>query len=175
MEKMQRLNPLYRVSTRLGMTFVVLCSSLPAYAQLDRASDQVVAGRVANFRFADPGELTITVNLIGSVRSPGRYEISRSIDLMDLIALAGGWTELADLANVHVNRVAGSGDLGQRIDLKLNLADFQNISRSYLVLQHGDFIFVGSKSGVTVQDVLSWVTTAAILTTTYITIINRQR
>jgi hypothetical protein len=167
--------PLHKVRTVFAVVLLVVCPGLTAYSQLERAPEQLLDGRVANFRFAEPGELTITVNLVGAVRTPGRYEISRSIDLMDLIALAGGWTELADLTNVHINRPGTDGDIGQRTDLKVNLSDFQNISRRYLVLQHGDFIYVGEKSGVSVQEIMTWVTTAAILTTTYFTIIDRQR
>jgi len=167
---------MHRLGTFVGVILGLLFLALPAYAQIDRPPAQVLGGEsVANFHFAGPGELTITVNLIGAVRSPGRYEISRSIDLMDLFSLAGGWTELADLADVHVSRLAGSPESGERKDLRMNLTDFQNISRSYLTLQHGDLIYIGSTSGVTLQDVLSWVTTAAILTTTYFTIIDRQR
>ena len=174
MEKMRRPKALHSRGAYLGGVFIVLCIASSAYSQLEPAAQQAQEGRVANFRYAEASELTITVNLIGAVRSPGRYEISRSIDLMSLIALAGGWTETADLTEVHINRLSGSGELGERKDLKLNLYDFQNVSRSYLTLQHGDFIFVGSKTGITATEVLSWVTTAAILTTLYFTIIDRN-
>jgi hypothetical protein len=160
----------------VGLMITVLCAALPLHAQMDRSSDQKLGGgEAANFRFAEPGELTIIVNIVGSVHTPGRYEISRTIDLMDLISLAGGWTEAANLQDVHINRLAGSGDTGVRVDLKLDLSDYQSLSRSYLALQHRDFIYIGTKSGFTMQDALNWVTTAAILTTTYFTIANRSK
>jgi hypothetical protein len=160
----------------VGSVLMLLCVSLPLHAQLERSSDQKLGGgEAANFRFAEPGELTIIVNIVGSVHTPGRYEISRTIDLMDLISLAGGWTETANLSDVHINRLAGSGDTGVRVDLKLDLSDYQSLSRSYLALQHRDFIYIGTKSGFTVQDALNWLTTVAILTTTYFTISNRTK
>jgi hypothetical protein len=175
MEKTQRPRGLNSRIVGIGGILVLLCSASTSLAQLDLAADQTQGGRVANYRFADASELTITVSLIGAVRQPGRYEISRSVDLMNLLALAGGWTEMADLSDVHVNRAVGGGEMGERRDLKLDFADFQNVSRSYLTLQHGDFIYVGTKSGVNIDRILSWVTTGAIIATTYFTIVDRQR
>lgn len=144
------------------------------YAQME-ASGLLQEGRVANYRFAEQGELSITICLVGAVRSPGRYEISRSIDLLNLLALAGGWTDQADMADVRINRLAPSGDQNVRRNFRMDLTDFQRIDRSYLTLQQGDYIFIGTKSGITAQEVLNYVTTAAILVTTYLTISNQLK
>ncbi len=172
---MQQPKGLNNRITGIVIALLLPCSASVTSAQSNQGAEQLQEGSVANFRYADPSELTITVSLIGEVRQPGRYEISRSVDLMNLLALAGGWTEAADLADVHINRASGVGDMGERRDLKLNLNDFQNISRNYLALQHGDFIYVGRVSGINVDRVLSWVMTVGILVTTWITVADRQR
>ncbi len=175
MEKTRRPKRLNSRVIAIGSALVLLSSVSTVYGQLDLGTQQMQGEKVANYRFADAGELTIIVNLIGAVRQPGRYEISRSIDLLSLFALAGGWTEMADLEDVQINRGAGGGKTGEPRKLKLDFSDIQNLSRSYLTLEHEDFIYVGTKSGVNMDRILSWVTTGAILATTYFTIVDRQR
>ncbi|MBP1648984.1 MAG: hypothetical protein H6Q30_2429, partial [Bacteroidetes bacterium] len=59
----------------------------------------------SNYYFAKPNELTIVVNVIGNVTRPGRYEISKSIDLVNLIALAGGATVDGTLSEIKITRL----------------------------------------------------------------------
>jgi hypothetical protein len=44
----------------------------------------------SNFCFAKENELTIIVRVLRFVQCPSRYEISNSIDLVNLMAFAGG-------------------------------------------------------------------------------------
>lgn len=145
-----------------------------ANAQIGQAASLLQEGRVANYRFASEGELTITVGLVGAVRMPGRYEVTRSVDVLDLLALAGGWTEPADLADVKINRLVGGSDKGLRQTVNLDLSNFQNIQRTYLSLQDGDYVYVGSTTGITTQEVVSYITAIAVLVTTYVTLTNTR-
>jgi hypothetical protein len=158
-----------------GLFFLLLSFAIVSQAQLEQIPGLSAEGKVANYRFADQGELPITVCLVGAVRLPGRYEISRSIDLLNLLALAGGWTELADLRDVRINRLPGTGDQNVRKYFKLDLTDFQEVARTSLTLQHGDYIYIGARSGITAGEVLSYVTTAAILVTAYITVLDHVK
>ena len=55
------------------------------------ADAQPVAGQgVAVYRFAEPGQPVIAVDLWGSIRQTGRYFIPPEMGLLDLITLAGG-------------------------------------------------------------------------------------
>ena len=63
-----------------------------------------------NFYFARPNDLTIIVNVIGFVERPGRYKIASSIDLINLISLAGGPTPKASLSKVTVIHNDGKGE-----------------------------------------------------------------
>jgi hypothetical protein len=170
MQKMRR--PQWWISLLTGLVLLLPCLHETASAQgLNDETMMQNNGRVANFRFADPSELTIIVSLLGAVGQPGRYEISRSVDLMNLLALSGGWTDAADLSDVHIGRMSGN----MRVDLKLDLGDFEGISRASVPLQHGDFIYVGKKSSFNADKIITWVTAVAILATTYITVSDRQR
>ena len=86
-----------KCALRLSLFVLVLTlAGSVARAQLDQLgqsgllSATSVQQTTSNFYFAKPNELTIIVNVIGFVQKPGRYEISKSIDLVNLIALAGG-------------------------------------------------------------------------------------
>lgn len=160
------------VLATLALLTIVAGSS--AHAQIGQVPGLMQEGRVANYRFAAEGELSITIGLVGAVRMPGRYEVSRSMDILDLLALAGGWSELADLSDVKINRLVGGGsEKGVRQTVTLDLSDFQAIQRNYLALQDGDYVYVGTRSGLTAQEVVSYVTAIGVLVTVYVTISSR--
>lgn len=167
-----------RVRSKFNSAIVLVLSVIPIAPsfgqQVGQASDILQDGKVANYRFAGDGELTITIGLVGAVRMPGRYELSRSVDMLDLLALAGGWSELADLGDIKINRLVGRGEKGLRQTVSLNLTSFQDIQRTYLTLQDGDYVYVGTKTGITTQEVISYITAVAVLVTTYLTIANRR-
>ncbi len=159
-----------------GIALLLLLASAvgSAQGQLDQMQGLLPEGRISNYRFASPGELTITVGLVGAVRPPGRYEVSRSVDLLDLLALAGGWTEFADLSEVSINRIVAGSDKGVRQTVVFDLSDFKELQRTTLALQSGDYVFIGTSRGITTSEIISYVTAVAVLVTTYITITNRN-
>jgi hypothetical protein len=164
---------LHRGLLALGwVALAFIANANGVYAQLEQRQGLLQEGSVANYRFAEPGELSITVCLVGAVRLPGRYEISRSIDLMNLLALAGGWSEQADLSDVRISRVASPGDPNVRRSYTLDLRDYQEIQGTYLTLQQQDYIFVGMRTGITGQEILGYLTAAAALVTMYVTLTN---
>jgi len=129
----------------------------------------------ANYRFAESNELTIIVNLLGAVQKPGRYEISRTIDLPNLLSLAGGGSENADLSHVRITRVLRTTTRTERRELMVNIEDLTKTQDGDMVLNDGDFVFVPRSGGLSVQEVVSYVTTAALLTTAVLTIINQTK
>jgi len=137
--------------------------SLPqAQAQFERANiGSGNVGATANYRYAEANEFPITVTLLGAVARPGRYEISRKIDLVNVLALAGGWQQNADMSDVRVSRERMAGEEGARTELRLDLEDLTEISPRYLQLQDGDCVYVGTTTQVTLPLVLSIVSSAA--------------
>jgi hypothetical protein len=132
-------------------------------------------GATSNFHFAQPNELTIAVSLLGEIRMPGRYEISRGINLLDLLALAGGWTENSKRSDVMITRIVQVGQKVERTQMQVDLSDFTRVPESQLTLEQGDIINVGRSSTLTFGDVALYLSTAAVVTTAVITILNYQQ
>jgi len=154
------------ISILVGIAIFAFCWVTPGYAQLDRTA--LPPGATANYRFAEPNEFPITVTLLGAVRNPGRYEISRKIDLINLIALGGGWLENADLSEVHISRLREIGTQSDRFDIKLDLEDETNMAQTFVELQEGDCVYVGVSRGLSLPLLLSIVSaTAAVATAVF--------
>ncbi len=165
----------------LVQSIILLCASLfgvctSSLAQYERVNTgALTAGATANYRFAEASELSITVTLLGSVQRPGRYEISRKIDLVNLLALAGGWTENADMSDVRITREKTSNDPMSRFQIRLDLENVSDLSPKYLELQDGDVVFVGQSTPVTIPLMISIVSSAAsvAIAVAYFTVVNR--
>ena len=127
-------------------------------------------GGTTNFRFAEPNELTIVVALLGEVQKPGRYEISRTINLLDLIALAGGFTPASDPRDVKITRTTGSGGRTERREFSVDLDAPTRLTEEAISLQQGDFIYIGRASSITADRIIQYVTAAVVLLTAYVTI-----
>jgi len=156
-----------KVVIALGIS-LILADQTTAVAQTQASS-------TTNYRFAETNELTIVVNLLGAVRNPGRYELSRSIDLVNLLALAGGQQESADLSDVRITRTMRTSSRVERREIRVNVEKFNAVDETDLVLNQGDIIYVSYQSGVKFSDVLTYLTTAAVLTTAIVTVINQTR
>jgi hypothetical protein len=59
----------------------------------------------AFYYISKPGEITMSINLWGMVKQPGRYEVPISTDMVQLLSYAGGPMREADLAGVLVTRI----------------------------------------------------------------------
>ena len=68
----------------------VLAGCLTASAQEFGRIDNLINTGTAYYAFAQPGEATVQVIVLGSVAAPGVYEIGISVDLGQLLALSGG-------------------------------------------------------------------------------------
>jgi protein involved in polysaccharide export with SLBB domain len=150
--------------------------AVPALAQFrGENTGAVTAGATANYRYAEANEFPITITLLGSVARPGRYEISRKIDLVNLLALAGGWLENADMSDVRISREKTASEAGVRSELRLDLKDLTGVSPTFLQLQDGDCVYVGSRTPVTFPLVLSLIGSAATvaMAVAYFTVLKR--
>lgn len=136
------------------------------------AQEQVGGSSTTNYHFAEPNELTIIVNVLGGVQRPGRYEISRTIDLMNLLSLAGGVVENGDLDKVRVTRTVKTATRVERKEITIDLSDLTRVSEAELLLNPGDYVFVPQSRPILFQDVLTYVTTIALLTISVISVVN---
>jgi polysaccharide export outer membrane protein len=82
------------------------------------------------------------VTVLGEVQKPGQVEIppEGGLDLLGAIALAGGYTRVADPGNVIVRRVINGRDVVARVDAK-RLARDTKVGE--FIVQPGDRISVG--------------------------------
>lgn len=150
-----------------------------ASAQIDQSallSATSVASSTSNYYFAKPNELTIIVNILGFVQRPGRYEISSTIDLMNLLSLAGGPSPEGSLSDVKISRLVKIVDgRYERKEFRLNLESLPKVSSAELVLQPGDIIQIERTGWANFRDVFSVVISAAVLTSAVASVINLTR
>lgn len=91
------------------------------------------------------------VGVMGEVRGPGIYPIDPTVDLLELIQLAGGFTQFAKSDQVRIIRE------GQMINLNVQRALEGAANLGDLMLQSGDNIVVPRKSTVNINTVLGFV------------------
>jgi len=128
-----------------------------------------------NYSIAKPGELTMQINIWGMINHPGRYEVSIATDLVQLVSYAGGPQPDADLTAVKITRFIKTETGVSRAQFLVNLNDLYRVNESSLVLQPGDTIFFDRTSWSTIRDVLSVVTTVAVLTASVTTVVQYAR
>jgi hypothetical protein len=124
----------------------------------------------SNYHFAEPNELTINVSVMGAVRTTGRYEISRTLNLLDVIALAGGWQDYADEDDVTITRFIAPGVSEGRKEMRVDLSDLTALKDGELTLENGDIVFVGGSARSFFDDALQYLTAIGVMITTYLLI-----
>lgn len=146
-----------------ALIIVALCDF--SYAQGERHPTPTVVGSfTTNYYFAKPSELTITVDVLGAVLRPGRYEISNKVNLVNLLALAGGTATDGSLNEVRITRLIETEGGVKVSELKVNLDEISHVSPDELVLHPGDVIQVDRTGWSTFRDVFSAVVSLAIIT-----------
>jgi len=155
----------------LSMAFFCAVSTLSAQGRESGVSlYQPTFATPANYSVAKPGELTMQVNIWGLVTHPGRYEVSISTDLIQLLSYAGGPAPDARLDAVKVTRFLKTESGISKSEVFVNLEDLYRVNDASLILQPGDTIFIDHTSWSTFRDVLSIVTTVAVVTATVTTV-----
>lgn len=159
----------------LGMFFFCV----PSFAQLSESGLAPTtlpnASTASYYYIAKPGELTMQVNVWGFVRNPGRYEVPSSTDLIQLLSLAGGPSVGADLDDVKVTRFVRSDTVVSRSEYRVNLKELYKVDQGKLVIYPGDTVFLDHSSWLTIRDMFSVITTAAIITSAVAQVINITR
>jgi len=142
------------------LLFLSLLGVAPGFAQLNQWSTT----SPTNYYFAKPNELTLIVSVVGFVQRPGRYEISSSIDLVNLMALAGGATPDGAMNDVKLTRITETaGQVRTRV-IHLNLEDISTFTVNDLKLQPGDIIQVDRTGWSAFRDTFTVVVGVAVVT-----------
>jgi hypothetical protein len=128
------------------------------------------------YSISKPGEFTIEVNIWGSVRSPGRYEVGTSTDLVQLVSYAGGPTPDASLTDVRVTRfIKREGGSITKQQFEVNLEDLYKADDTKLGLFPGDTIYLDHTGSTVLRDAISYLTSAAVVTSAIASIIIASR
>lgn len=107
------------------------------------------------YKLTKPGEYSITVNIWGYVRVPGRYEIPSDCDIVQLISFAGGPANHADVENIKLYRIRPDSGISSKQDLTMiNLEDILKSKNRPMLLQHNDTIVLDPTSYPFWMDVL---------------------
>lgn len=147
------------------------CSLLQAQTSQSGLVSALPGGSLANYTFAKPGDLTIIINVWGNVEKPGRYEISSTMNLINLLSLAGGPGRDAKLGEVRITRLTGADSATRRSVFTLNLEDLTKISEKELVLYPGDTIVLERSGWSKFLEVFGVVTPIVTLTLAVVQII----
>ena len=159
----------------LGLLAVALLTGTQLYAQVGNSSISTTipnAQAGAYYYVAKPGEMTMQVNVWGFVQHPGRYEVGNTIDLVQLLSFAGGPTQDADMDDVRITRIIRRDGMISTKEMRISLNRLDRLDEAKILLQPGDTIFIDHTSWVTWRDVVSVVTTAAIVTAAVAQVLN---
>jgi hypothetical protein len=154
---------LFRLSITLALAFAPAITHAQNL-QSGLAPTLPSASAASYYYIAKPGELTMQVNIWGFVQKPGRYEVPSSTDLIQLISFAGGPVQYAKLDEVRLTRMILNDTTGAKQEIILNLEHLDKLAQSSLALYPGDTIFIDHTGWLTLRDVFSFVTTAAVIT-----------
>ena len=83
------------------------------------------------------------VNIIGQVSSPGSYELETPMPLLDVLTLAGGVSDNADLRNVFIlTRSGEDGGTSRQVDMEAMLSGKGNPHSLGPTISPGEIIFI---------------------------------
>lgn len=127
-----------------------------SFAQIFDSPRIVTGGGSSAYYFVGKtGELTITVNLWGFVRNPGRYEVPSSTDLVQLISYGGGPLKEAKLKDVKIIRnVREDTTIVEKV-IKVNVEKIIENGEPSPLLLPGDTVVVPGGSIDVIKDILA--------------------
>ncbi len=127
------------------MLLAVLGTATTVDAQRFGRYEQTESNISSYYHFVQPGTRTVQVEVIGSVKLPGLYELSEGTDLGQLVALAGG-PELGTGQSTNKRTISvflyRPQSFGSRPLYEENLTGFIADSGSYPEMRDGDVLLM---------------------------------
>lgn len=154
----------------IGVFFFLIAPS--AQAQDFGRVEETETNADSYFFYVVPGEATIEVQVMGTVRHPGLYRLGQGADLGQLLALSGGpildvrERDRAREATIRLYRAqAGGEELVYEAGFEASIADR---STSYPELQNGDVMTVEvvERQRITWRDVFTFINSATLIALT---------
>jgi len=149
----------------VGVVFLLACSGTTASAQVEGGYGSTASGisPASYYYISKPGEITMPINLWGMVKSPGRYEVPISTDLVQLLSYAGGPLREADLSSVHVTRTERREDAARKVEFYIDITKLTKLDSQALTLRPGDTVLIEAKFST--GDFFNILTMVAVLVT----------
>ena len=148
----------------LLVALLTVLGSFPALAQFESGigSSTTGASPAAYYYISKPGEITMTINLWGFVKNPGRYEVPISTTLVDLVSFAGGPLANADMGSVRIARRVRLGTGSRTVEFTIDLDRLDRLDPKAIGLEPEDRVYV-EPVAFSGQDVFNIITTVAII------------
>jgi protein involved in polysaccharide export with SLBB domain len=158
---LSRIRAVHLAAILLLLVPVSLAVARPALAQ----NADVILG--------EPNRIQIVVHIIGEVKRPGEYQVPDDTDVLELLAKAGGPTEIADLSGVSLRRRDVPGyptNPAEDAIVNVDLDEFLKRKDAPLppVLQPGDVVTVPRNKMHAWKTVFTMVRDVSVVVTTYL-------
>jgi hypothetical protein len=126
----------------VSQTVGVLSAQTYPSADISRASN------AAYFNYTRVGDVAVTVNIWGTIRYPGRYELTKGSDLGDAVSLAGGPADIGDRPKEYARSISVTlsrqGINGRQVIFQSDLSQIVESKTSLPVLQDDDVLYVNT-------------------------------
>ena len=183
---LMRLISMPRVSLTMMRRLLLLCMLIGASAHAASAQiselERSRYRQAAYYNYAEPGDLTVTVNVWGAVANPGLYEVPQETRLSRLFSLAGGPSTGAqqrgsrrDLTVSLSREQPASGE--RELIFEQDMEDDIIVFEQDPLIQEGDVLTVETytQNRFTWRDALPIIGAATSVASTILTIVAIQR
>jgi polysaccharide biosynthesis/export protein len=135
-----------RVSADGRITFPLI-GEVEVTGKTSNELEKAITERLGQRGYIQDAQVNVTVlervsqqiSVIGHVNKPGRYSLNSESSILDLIAMAGGITDMGDMKAVLTRNVDGKPET-MLLDLRVYLEDTKNIFP--FKIQQGDLLYV---------------------------------
>ncbi len=157
--------------------FIFLGAS-PAFAQLPQIiGSGLQSGSAARYSYVTQGDQSIEVDVWGTVRFPGRFEVPLDANLGDLIALSGGPLNTTRdsrlVSRITTVRISRGINSNRSVVFEQDFQNLLNLQGSFPNLENGDVIMIETIDTSKNQWVTQWLLPLSQLTATIVLIVLR--
>ena len=107
-----------------------------------------------------PGEVVIPVQMLGAVKRPGVYHVPRQTDIVQILALAGGFNDNADPTKSYIRSRIGDVDRVRPVNLE---AQLRGANTKAVILEANDVVVIDQKTPAISSNTLTIVGVVASL------------
>jgi protein involved in polysaccharide export with SLBB domain len=133
----------------LATGLVVMVGSA-AVAQQTAVFDYSRASNAAYFNYTRTGDVSVIVNIWGTIRFPGRYELTRGSNLGDAVSLAGGPSDSGQRPDEYERTITVTlsrrGIEGREVVFQSELSQIVESKADLPVLLDDDVLYINTLS-----------------------------